>query len=78
MKTKIEFNARDYEAAHGRAPKGRAYWAFTCRHYGINEPHFIQGERSFSEAKREMDRYVRETLAVEGNHGDPVSVEVCP
>jgi hypothetical protein len=52
----VRVSTAAFQAAHGKAPRGTGHWAFF---FGFNsrevvqEPFFVKGEQTFSEAKRE-------------------------
>jgi hypothetical protein len=49
---RVEVSTTAYQFAHGKAPRGRGYWAFEFPGQHTNEPWSAPGEQSFSDAKR--------------------------
>jgi hypothetical protein len=52
----VNINAREYEAAHGKAPRGRGNWAF-CPTRHVNADNYLDfvfwvHGRTYAEAKR--------------------------
>lgn len=49
---RVEVSTTQYQFAHGKAPRGRGYWAFEFPGQGTNQPWFAPGQQSYSEARR--------------------------
>jgi hypothetical protein len=59
----FEFNTRQFEFSHGRAPKGRGSWAFAVRDLG-GEPIFTPS-MTYAEAKMWIKNHVRPQVPAE-------------
>lgn len=57
----FHFDNSDYERSHGKAPRGRGYWAFRLRTVrSESEPYFVPGDLLLSEARRAaLDHFKR-------------------
>jgi hypothetical protein len=50
---RVEVSTTAYQFAHGKAPRGRGYWAFEFPGQSpANGPWFVPGEQTYSDAKR--------------------------
>jgi hypothetical protein len=50
---KIEFNTREYEFSHGKAPRGRGSWAFFfSRSMNVADAFWTPGNTTYGEAKK--------------------------
>lgn len=47
---KYEFSTRRYEAAHGKSPRGRGWWAFEV----ADKTMFVSGNITLTEAKKKI------------------------
>lgn len=53
---RIEFTTRDYEASHGRRPRGKGIWWFDIEGFEF------QSFGTLTEAKKECRKKIRETI----------------
>lgn len=57
---RVNFSTAEYQFSHGRQPRGIGLWAFELRlKDGARHTYWSKNPISYSDAKREVSRYVR-------------------